>query len=283
MTIFAVEVKQGFNRNCLSMKTNDIQPLSKTKFEVYSSLQSSKMRSKRKLFVAEGEKSVRDLIGSFSLEALIVSERIEAIPVWVASLSADQMQLIRYATDSQIKQLSSLTTPPEMIGVFKMPAGDEVIPEIKADELYLLLDGVRDPGNFGSIIRTADWFGVHTIFASADSADIFNPKVVQATMGSLRNVAVCYTDLKKLISSYSDMAVMGTLLEGENIYEAKLPLGGFLVMGNEGKGITESMKSMLTRALTIPPGNERHGESLNVAAATAVCLAELNRKRNLGN
>ncbi|MDE7108516.1 MAG: RNA methyltransferase, partial [Muribaculaceae bacterium] len=162
--------------------------------------------------------------------------------------------------------------PSQVMAIFKMPGNE--MPEIKQDKLYLLLDGVQDPGNLGTIIRTYDWFGVDTIFASDSTVDVFNPKTVQSTMGSLKRVEVHYTDLGRLIERYPDMPVYGTVLDGRNIYKMKLNDFGFIVMGNEGNGITDSIKNKIKIPLLIPPyDKDSHAESLNVAIATAVVLS----------
>ena len=152
---------------------------------------------------------------------------------------------------------------------------------ISDDTLYLALDGVQDPGNLGTIIRIADWFGITDIFCSNETADIYNPKVVQATMGSIARVKLHYTDLKKLIGSLPpDYPIYGTLLDGTDIYKENLSAKGIIVMGNEGNGISPEIRKVINRKLLIPnyPIGRETAESLNVAIATAVTCAEFRRR-----
>lgn len=263
----------------------DPEFISKTKLDIFSSLDTPKMRRRRGLFPVEGVKSISDISGVFTLDTLLVEAAAwksakEDDPLYglAASAGIEKTRLIRPA---DMKRLSSFSTPPSAVAIFAMPdeSADEETVRPEPGKLYLLLDGVRDPGNFGTIIRTADWFGVHTIFASHDCADVFNQKVIQATMGSLAHVRVVYADLPELVAANREIPLFGTLLEGENIYMTELPEGGFLAMGNEGKGLSEEMRRLVSRPLTIPPFDSIHGESLNVGAATAVVLSEFRRKQ----
>lgn len=182
-------------------------------------------------------------------------------------------------TSREMGRMSHLTTPPQVMAVYELPAtaGPVALP---VDEPVLALDTIQDPGNLGTIIRTADWMGIHTIIASHGTADCFSPKVVQATMGSVARVRVHYTDLPATLrdEARSGRAVYGTLLEGEDIYTAdNLALYPILVIGNEGRGISEAVRQTLTRRLTIPcrtPGAP-HGESLNAAVAAALAMAAI--------
>ena len=150
----------------------------------------------------------------------------------------------------------------------------------QSSKLALALDGVQDPGNVGTIVRIADWFGIDTIYCSPDTADVYGPKVVQATMGSLAHVHIIYTDLVELLS-HADVPVYGTLLDGRNIYEEKLSQEGIIVMGNEGNGISEPVRQLITKRLLIPnyhQSGDETAESLNVAIATAITCAEFRRR-----
>ena len=145
---------------------------------------------------------------------------------------------------------------------------------IDKDGLYLLLDEIQDPGNLGTIIRTSDWFGVYNIFASKNTVDVFSPKVVQSTMGSLSRVKVRYVDLEKLITENKDIKVIGTLLDGKPLNKVTLERKGFLLMGNEGRGMSDNLKKLIDLPLTILPFNKNnHPDSLNVAIATAIVLS----------
>ena len=245
------------------------------------SLQQKKFRDELGLFVAEGDKCVEELRKGFELVSLYREGE--------------------NASRVEIEQMSGLQTPQGTIGVFRKP----VLPlapsleERAGGEVLLALDGVQNPGNLGTIIRTCDWFGVHDIVCSRDTADCFNPKVVQATMGALTRVRVHYTDLAEwLASSNSPIkgerpAIYGTLLEGEDMYEVLSqthlpPFRGELrgaseastiVMGNEGNGISEEVRRLVTHPIRIPsyPKGAETSESLNVAIATAIVLAEFRR------
>jgi len=240
-----------------------MQKITKNQVKLVRSLARKKVRDDEKMFVAEGEKCVSELMRSFELV-----------------IRADSSN----ATPLELEQMSSLRTPQGVIAVFRQP--EAPVPdfaELADKELVLVLDGVQDPGNLGTIIRTADWFGVHHIFCSYETADCWNSKVVQATMGALARVHVHYADLISHISRVSPMTpVYGTLLDGHNIYEkAALPQKqhGIIIMGNEGNGISAELRSLVTHPLLIPPfpqGAET-SESLNVSIATAVILAEFRR------
>ncbi len=242
--------------------------LSKTRSSLYGNLRTVKMRRRHSLFTVEGEKGVTDTLNHYSLEALLLTPE--------ANLPENVLKSAREVYEvepSEMKALSSFTTPSAVMGIFRIPEHSDLEP-INEDELYVMLDGVRDPGNLGTIIRTCHWFGIRRIFASYDSVDCYNPKAVQSAMGSLGAVRVEYTDLVEIIREHRGMPVYGTLLEGEDVFNAPLGNNGFIVMGNEGKGLSEELRKALTVALNIPPATDNHGESLNVAVATAIVLAQ---------
>lgn len=253
--------------------------LSKTKLNLYSSLSQAKMRLKHGLFVSEGWKNVSDTIASFDIEALVIGEDVErekvdkffGKPGYSDAILRDKVFSVSLA---EMKKLSALSTPSDVFAVFRMPVDNEDCMSVDRDKLYLILDGVRDPGNLGTIIRTAHWFGIEKIFASQDCVDLYNPKTVMSAMGSLGKVAVVYCNLEELINHNPDFPVYGTFLNGENIYNANLVAKGFIVMGNEGKGVSEKISGLVTDRICIPPFNAgNHSESLNVSIATAVVLA----------
>lgn len=245
--------------------------LSKRKETIFASLSSRKMRDKHNLFLAEGEKCALDTLGAFPLAGIVATKEWLERNLHNINITDDK---IFEASPIQISRISSLVTPPEMLAVFEIPTSEDLIGRLNVGNLYLMLDGIQDPGNLGTIIRLCDWFGVETIFASKDTVDVFNPKVVQSTMGSLKRVKVVYTDLKEIISNNPEIPVYGTFLEGKNIFKTALTKGGLVVMGNEGNGISDTLKGLIENKLLIPPYNqESHPESLNVATATAITLA----------
>lgn len=244
--------------------------LSKTKTSLYASLQSKKMRSRHGLFIAEGDKCVSDMLGSFELDAIV------ATPEWIeenGNIIKDYESVVLTTNLNNLKKISSLVSVPSVMAVFRIPDNCEEI-TLDPDSIHLLLDGVQDPGNLGTIIRTADWFGFHTIYASPDTADVFNPKTVQSTMGSLRHVKVVYTDLIDLIERNGIKNVYGLMLEGSDMFSQQPPRSGVIVMGNEGNGISKEMRNRVTDSLLIPPYDSKlHGESLNVGIATGITMA----------
>lgn len=237
--------------------------ISKNQIKAVHALELKKNRRLQRLFVAEGPKVVGDLLAAgYQPEVLY---------------STAERQHAQQVTEDELQRISFLQHPQEVVGVFHMP--DEQPWVMDSNELALALDGIQDPGNLGTIIRIADWFGINTIYCSTDTADVYNPKVVQATMGSLAHVSVRYGDLAKLLQTVS-CPIYGTLLDGENIYEKTLTRNGIIVMGNEGNGISEPIRALITQRLLIPNFNTDTctAESLNVAIATAITCSEFKRR-----
>ena len=248
---------------------SEVMELSKTKLNMFSSLGSAKMRKKYGLFTVEGEKSVADTIDIFTPEAVIFERG--HVPAYVPAGTP------LYETGhDEMGKLSNLTTPPSVMAVYRIPKSTDADLEV-GPGLYVVLDGIQDPGNLGTIVRTCHWFGIYTIFASKDTVDIFNPKSVQATMGSVAKVNVRYCDIGLLLDRNPDIPVYGTLLEGENIFKAKLGRNGFIVMGNEGKGISDEIRERISIPLNIPPAGTDHSESLNVSVAAAITIAQFRK------
>ena len=254
-----------------------MEKISKAQVKMVRSLQQKKFRDELGLFVAEGDKCVEELAKVFELVLLVESQKTKAESL--------------LATQTEIEQMSGLRTPQGVIGVFKKKPLSDLPLKGQESSLVLALDGVQDPGNLGTIIRTCDWFGVHDIFCSLDTADCYNPKVVQATMGALARVRVHYVDLPTWINSQctmhnSQLRIYGTLLDGKDMYEVladnsqcTMHNAQIIVMGNEGKGISAEVRRLVTHPIRIPsyPKNAETSESLNVSIATAIVLAEFRR------
>lgn len=239
--------------------------VSKNQIKLITSLQQKKYRKQEQLFIAEGIKVVQELLFSnFELLYLFTTKQD------FLEVSKDKVHAI---TDSELKKISALANPNTCLAVFKMPNPKEW----NEKGLILALDDVRDPGNLGTIIRLCDWFGIETLFCSEESVDIYNPKVVQATMGSISRVNVVYGDLELFLKE-SSLPVFGTFMDGNNIYQEKLPKEGIIVMGNEANGISPSVEKLVSQRIAIPRfGNLQLTESLNVATATAIILSEFKR------
>ncbi len=250
--------------------------VSKNVIKYIRSLEQKKVRAKERAFVAEGPKVVSDLMSGYSPILLVATDDwYEANEGWNGithySVSADEL-----------RKLSFLQHPQQVLAVFKIPNYSIGI-EICTRELCLALDGVQDPGNLGTIIRIADWFGFSTIFCNLGTADAYNPKVVQATMGSIARVKVVYTELKELLMRLPEgTPIYGTSLSGEDIYSDNLSSKGLIIMGNEGNGISSEIMSLVNSSLYIPCYNKAKGaDSLNVAVATAITCAEFRRRTAL--
>ena len=245
--------------------------LSKNKIKFIRSLELKKNRQQERLFVAEGPKVVADLLTKVKAH-MIFSTRSR-----IKEFSSEQAENIIEITDSELAKISFLQHPQQVLAVFPFLPLTEATPQ---NELILALDGVQDPGNLGTIIRIADWFGIKNIICSEDTVDVYNPKVIQASMGSVAQVSVNYCDLKRFIEKISpEVPVYGTCLDGENIYNQKLSSKGIIVMGNEGKGVSTAIKRLFTHKLLIPNYHPRSAiDSLNVAIATAITCAEFKRQ-----
>ena len=247
--------------------------ISKATIKKIHALDMRKFRRNERLFVAEGPKLVDELC------ATMKPVYIAALPEWISEnakiVSGTEYDIV---TPDELQRASLQKNPQQVIALFPIPEHRFCTEQLK-DELVLMLDGVQDPGNLGTIARIADWFGIRNILCSAETADIYNPKAVQATMGALARVKFHYTDLLQLLSQY-DGPVYGTFLDGENIYGQELSENGIIVMGNEGKGISQGVGEMINRRLYIPnyPIGTQTTESLNVAIATSIVCAEFRRR-----
>lgn len=248
--------------------------ISKSKIKLVRSLEKKKYRDELQLFVAEGNKLVADLIPVFACEWILAKTS------WIATqgnLPAREIEIVD--EDDDIRKISLLKNPQEVLAIFKRPTYrlEDAYP---TNQLVLALDGIQDPGNVGTIIRLADWFGIEHIVCSHDTADAFNPKTVQATMGALARVKVHYTTLDQYIAAHDQSPLYGAFLDGENIYEKDLLQNGIIVMGNEGNGIRPAIEDLINQRLYIPnyPLNRETSESLNVAIAAAIICSEFRRK-----
>ncbi len=243
----------------------------KNLMKLIRSLEQKKARMAERLFVAEGPKAVGDLMRTAKpVELLATREWMEQNPGAKAT----------EATPDELRRASLLQHPQQVIGLFPLPEEREADPKEATEKLCLALDGVQDPGNVGTIIRVADWFGIDTIVCSQDTADTYNPKVVQATMGSIARVQVVRANLPELFSRLPDgTPVYGTLLNGNDIYGEPLEQRGYIVMGNEGRGLSPEVRKCVTNSLLIPCFASTCGaDSLNVAIATAVVCSEFRRR-----
>ena len=243
--------------------------ISKGKLSKYALLKHKKYRVRDGLFIVQGEKAVEDTIGKFDEDAIlcISPERY--------SFLKDKRNIFT-VSENEIKKISSLENIPDIIAIYKIPKDAEKQLSMQKGEFFLALDGVQDPGNLGTIIRTAHWFGIKRIYCSHNTVDVYNPKVVMSTMGSIAAVKVIYCSLAELVKTNPDIPVYGLLLEGENIFKTKGLEPGLIIMGSEGHGMAEETRRKITRGLTIPAyDNSDRPESLNVAIATAITLSQL--------
>lgn len=236
-----------------------------------ASLDTPRHRRQEGLFKAEGTKCVIDTMDHFEIRFITATSKW--LETYDLTLPYDKVYV---ASPADMERMSHLSTPPQVIAVYE-------IPDVKFDmseaarNLVIALDGVQDPGNLGTIVRVADWFGITDIICSGDCADIYGPKAVMATMGALSRVRVHQCNLEDVLEEISRIApVYGTFLDGDNIFDTTLPANGVIVMGNEGKGISSTVAKLVTRRLKIPsyPADRPTSESLNVAMACSITVAE---------
>lgn len=239
--------------------------LSKNQIKLITSLQQKKQRIAHQLFFAEGIKGIQELLES----------NFELVNLYTTQNDFNEVSSPKKAViiESELKKITALATPNTCLAVFKIPS------ELKITEsgLILALDSVRDPGNLGTILRLCDWFGINQIICSKETVDIYNPKVVQATMGSLARINVNYIDLETFITQ-TQLPIFGTFMDGDSIYKTNLPQEGIIIMGNEANGISTAIEKLIKNRLSIPRfGTLQKAESLNVATATAIVLSEFRR------
>lgn len=241
--------------------------LSKSRITLITSLKQKKYRTQHRLFVVEGIKTIQEFLNSsYNLEYLYATSLFEGV-------SEDVQTLV---SESDLKKISFLKNTNSALAVFKIQ--DTIL--IDESKLIVALDNVRDPGNLGTIIRLCDWFGVTDLVCNLGTVDCYNPKVVQATMGSLTRVNITYTDLENYLSDKRDLPVFGAFMSGNNLYTTNsVAEKGILVLGNEANGISDGIEKLVTEKITIPKfGSIQKTESLNVAMATSIVLSEFKRK-----
>ena len=244
---------------------------SKSQIKLIKSLSQKKYRMKNGLFTVEGKKGIFELLNSpLELHSLFTTEDFCDAP--------GSKSLI--ITEADLKKISSLSTPQTALAVFHIPEAQELI----ISGLQVVLDEVQDPGNLGTIIRLCDWFGVEDLICSKGTVDCYNPKVVQATMGSIARVRIHYLNIADFLEKAGkETNIYGTFLEGENVYAQDLPENGIIVLGNEANGISPKLEGLINRKLLIPQFSQtQKTESLNVATAAAIFLSEFRRKNFTG-
>ena len=259
--------------------------ISKNQIKFIRQLEQKKYRRREGLFVAEGTKVVGDLLAHYQPHSVYATEE------WLAKNTSSLSHLsssVFTVTDEELRRISFLQHPQQVLALFPLPLPTDIsltsYLSTLTSKLSIALDGIQDPGNLGTIIRIADWFGIEHIICSEDTADAWNPKVIQATMGSIARVNIIYTNLSDFIGTLPpDYPVYGTLLDGDNIYTQPLTSHGLIVMGNEGNGISPEIRQKINRRLFIPSyRTDDTAESLNVAIATAITCAEFRRREITG-
>jgi len=231
--------------------------ITKNEIKLIKSLGQKKFRQQEQLFLVEGVKGIREFLDSkFELYQLFATESIFDVETTII-------------TSKELQKISGLKTPNKALAIFRM----QNIDTEPSTSLILALDDVRDPGNLGTIIRLCDWFGIETLLCSLETVDCFNPKVVQATMGSLTRVQIKYVDLEHYLKN-STLKSYGTFMDGSSIYSEDLPKEGIIIMGNEANGISQNIENLVYKKIGIPRfGNLKATESLNVATAAAIVLS----------
>ena len=274
--------------------------LTKSTIRLVTSLRQRKFRRQEGLFVAEGPRLVGELLSAFRCRLLLATRE------WMEGAGQQWLDKpVEEVTPAELERVSALQTPQQVVALFEIPADEvstyvaetaNVMPtaatanyslfvdkHFSTDDLHIALDGVQDPGNLGTIIRLADWFGVRHLWCSPLTADVWNPKVVQATMGGIARVKVHYLDLPAFLAALpADCPVYGTSLDGQSLWTSSIDARGIIVMGNEGNGVTPEVDRLCRQRLFIPnyPVGQPTTESLNVAMATGIVLSEFRRRQS---
>lgn len=236
----------------------------KSELKLIRSLQQKKKRAESGLFVAEGVKMVRELLDSELVADKVYATEPEILGNWDGEVIA--------VKEAELRKMSSLKNPNKVLAVFRIPKPSQ----LEESAWVLALDGVKDPGNLGTIIRLCDWFGIPQLLCSEDTVDCYNPKVLQATMGSIARVNIQYADLHQFLTG-TRLPAFGAFMEGAPVQRVEFPPAGVLVMGNEAHGVSERINRLLTGRVSIPAHVTSGAESLNVATATAILLHEIRR------
>ena len=251
--------------------------LSKSQIKLINSLKQKKYRTKNSLFVAEGEKTVFDLLNSsLNVKTIFCTKKL------LQNINTNKNVEIIESSKSDLSKISFLKNSSDIVALIKIPELEINYNEL-TENISIALDTIQDPGNLGTIIRMADWFGITNIYCSKDTVDLYNPKVVQATMGAIAKVKVHYVDLAEMFSKITDIEgfnIYGSFLEGDSIYETNLDNKGIILMGNEGKGISKELEKFVNQKLYIPKfyKEEIGSESLNVSVATSIIVSEFIRR-----
>ena len=240
--------------------------VSKSQIKLITSLEQKKHRSKTGLFIVEGKKGIEELLASnFELHSLFITQDIFKTP----------REKTHSISEAELKKISNLKNPQMGLAIFEIPTQED----LELSGLVVALDGVRDPGNLGTIIRLCDWFGIKILICSLDTVDCYNSKVIQATMGSITRVKIHYVDLPVFLKENNSHDLLGTFLEGENLYTSKFQKDSIIILGNEANGISQEIENIIDKKINIPQfGHSQNTESLNVATATAIVLGEIRRK-----
>lgn len=247
--------------------------MTKNDIKFIQSLKQTKFRKENKMFVVEGNKLVSELLASnFNVENILITESwMEKFPEMASSLKSYEI-----VNAKQMEQMSSMVTPPGIIATAHTPSYN-INPENAANEIILALDGINDPGNLGTMIRTADWFGINKIVCSNDCADAWQAKTIQSTMGSIFRIQIMETDLREFLSNIN-VPIYGALMEGENIFTKKIEKkNGVIIIGSESHGIRKDVLPLVTSPIHIPRGKGSQTESLNASIAAAIIIAEVCR------
>ena len=255
--------------------------LSKNKIKFINSIKKKKYRDIQQCFFVEGEKLVDELLHSDvqTISIFAVVEWLEKKRSVLSNLNDIEIVEVK---EEDLKKISALTTPNKVLAIAKQPSYSFTFEEIK-ECLNIFLDNIKDPGNFGTIIRIADWYGIKNVFCSNESVDVFNPKVVQSTMGAIFRTKIHYVDSSNFLDKLQqldDFNIYGTFLEGDNIYKTELSKNGMIIMGSESQGISDNLKPFINNKLFIPnyPLDVKTSESLNISIATAITCSEFRRR-----